>query len=330
LSLREGPFGDIRPSILWVAGLALAVAGIVAAGIYFSDHSQSVRPGPYGAARRSADSVAAPAGGVLSTPFQWLDHGVGWVGDYVAAGSENHDLKTEVIRQRRWRDIAMALQLENARLRALMGVRTDPPIPMVVGQTVLEARGPFSNARLVDVGAARGVTEGNPVLSDHGLVGRVVGVAPRASRILMLTDVESRVPVLLPRTNGRAILTGDGGANPTLAFLRAHDALRPGDRVLTSGDGGVFPRGLPVGSVVRGFDGDWRVSLDSDEAPVDFVQILLFTDFSQLAPPAGLAPTTLPTTATAPPPPPPPVLKAPEAIPPTGAGKPAPASPVRP
>ena len=330
MSLREGPFGDIRPSILWVAALALVVAAVIAAIVFFSDHRQSARSGLYGAARRGADSVSAPAGEVISTPFRWLERGVGWIGDYVVAGSENHDLKAEVIRQRRWRDIAMSLQLENARLRALIGVRTDPPIPMVVGQTVLEARGPFSNARLVDVGATRGVTEGNPVLSDHGLVGRVVGVAPRASRVLMLTDAESRVPVLLPRTNGRAILTGDGGSNPTLAFLRAHDALRPGDRVLTSGDGGVFPRGLPVGSVVRGFDGDWRVSLDSDEAPVDFVQVLLFTDFSQLAPPASLAPATLPTTATEPPPPPAPVLKPPEATPAGGAGKPVSTPPVRP
>ncbi len=327
MPLREGPFGDIRPSILWVAGLALAMAGMVAAGVYFSDHRAGPRSGVYGAARRGADSIAAPADAVISTPFRWLDHGAGWIGDYVAAGSQNHDLKREVMRERRWRDVAMALQLENARLRALMGVRTDPPIPMVVGQTVLEARGPFSHGRLVDVGAARGVTEGNPVLSDHGLVGRVAGVAPGASRILMLTDAESRVPVLLPRTNGRAILTGDGGSNPTLAFLRTHDALRQGDRVLTSGDGGVFPRGLPVGTVVRGFDGDWRVSLDSDEAPVDFVRILLFTDFSQLAPPAGLAPATLATTATAPPPPPPPVLKTPEASPPARPGLPVPASP---
>jgi len=189
-------------------------------------------------------------------------------------------------------------------LRALMGVSTDPPIPMVLGRTVLEARGPFSNARLVDVGASRGVVEGNPALSDHGLVGRVAGVASNASRILLLTDAESRVPVLLPRTNGRAILTGDGGPNPTLAFLRTHDGLREGDRVLTSGDGGVFPRGLPVGSAVKGLDGQWRVALDSDEAPVDDVQILLFKDFSQLTPPAALAPATLPSTATAPPPPP--------------------------
>lgn len=329
MSLREGPFGDIKPPIRWVAASALVIAAIVAASVFFSDHRQTARSGLYGAARRSIDSVASPTGAVLSTPFRWLNQGLGWVGDYIAAGSQNSDLRAEVIRERRWRDIAMALQLENARLRALSGVRTDPPIPMVLGQTVLEARGPFSNARLVDVGAARGVTEGNPALSDHGVVGRVVGVSPASSRILLLTDAESRVPVLLPRINGRAILTGDGGPNPTLAFLRAHDVLHEGDRVLTSGDGGVFPRGLPVGAVVRGFDGEWRVSLDSDAVPVDYVQILLFTDFSQVAP-ASVASSALPTTATAPPPPPAAALKAPDPASPTAAVKPVQGAPVRP
>ena len=154
---------------------------------------------------------------------------------------------------------------------------------MVAADTVLDARGPFSNSRLVDAGAEQGVAEGTPVLSDHGLVGRIAGVSARISRVLLLTDVESRTPVMIARTNGRAILTGDGGPNPALNFVRSHDALAAGDRVLTSGDGGVLPRGLPVGSVVKGFDGAWRVVLDADAEPIEFVRILLFKDFSQVA-----------------------------------------------
>jgi rod shape-determining protein MreC len=104
--------------------------------------------------------------------------------------------------------------------------------------------------------------------------------------------------VLLERTNGRAILSGDGGGTPKLDYLRTSQTLHEGDRVLTSGDGGVFPRGLPVGTVVKGFDGGWRVALDSDSAPIDYVQILLFTDFSQIANALALAPKDLPTAMT--------------------------------
>ncbi len=115
---------------------------------------------------------------------------------------------------------------------------------------------------------------------------------------MLLTDVESRTPVLVARTNGRAILTGDGGGNPKLDYLRTHDPLKEGDRILTSGDGGVLPRGLPVGVAVKGLDGGWRVALDADAAPIDFVQILLFKDFTQLLQPKALEPSVLPPTAT--------------------------------
>ena len=78
---------------------------------------------------------------------------------------------------------------------------------------------------------------------------------------------------MIDRTNARAILTGDGGPNPKLEYLRGQVPVRPGDRILTSGDGGVFPRGLPVGVAVRGLDGSWRVVLASDKAAVDFVNV---------------------------------------------------------
>lgn len=301
MSLREGPFGEIRPPVAWLVAVALIVALIAAAAIFFGDRREALKTGAFVASRQAADTVVAPVGRFLAGPAGWLENAAGRIGDYVEAGSQNQQLRAELIAARSWRDRAMALAQENARYRALLGVRTDPPIPLVFARTVLDARGPFSNSRLADAGSARGVIEGNPVLSDHGLVGRVTGVTAGVSRVLLLTDVESRTPVLIPRTNGRAILTGDGGPTPVLAWLRTHDALREGDRVLTSGDGGVFPRGLPVGSVVRDARGVWRVVLDADAAPIDDVQILLYRDFSQVAAGADLAPKDLPSTATAPP-----------------------------
>jgi len=298
LSLRDGPIGDAKAPLTWIAAVALAVAAVAAFAVLLGDHRESARAGVYAEGRRAVDTVVGPIGGVLSAPIHWVEAGVDGVRDYFFAVSENRRLRAELAKAQAWKNEALALAEVNARYRALMGVKTDPPMPMVAARTMIDARGPFSNTRLADVGADRGVIEGNPVLSEHGLVGRVVGVSAGVSRILLLTDVESRTPVLLARTNGRAILTGDGGPNPQLAYLRTHDAPREGDRVLTSGDGGVLPRGLPVGSAVKGYDGFWRVALDSDTAPIDFVQILLFKDFSQLAAPSALAPRTLPSNAT--------------------------------
>lgn len=298
MAQRDGPLGDIKPPVGWMAVVVLAVAAIVAMALFLGDRRESTRSGVFAAARRTSDAVVEPIAAVLAAPMRWLSQGAGAARDYGLAGAQNAGLRRDLAAARRWKDEALALREENARYRALLGVKTDPPIPMVFARAIGDARGPFSNTRLASAGSARGVIEGNPVLSEHGLVGRVTGVGATVSRIMLLTDVESRTPVLIVRTNGRAILTGDGGPNPRLAYLRTQGSPRDGDRVLTSGDGGVIPRGLPVGVAVKGYDGAWRVALDSDEAPIDYVQILLFKDFSQLTAPQSLAPRELPSVKT--------------------------------
>jgi rod shape-determining protein MreC len=310
MSLRDGPLGEIKPPLAWVAAVALILA-LIGAGVLFV--AGGSKTGPLGGLRTAADGVVGPVGGVLAAPVRATGGVFGAVGAYFMAGSQNRQLRADLDAALTWRDETLALRRENARLRALLGLKTEPPLPMVSAHTVLDARGPFSNSRLADAGAAEGVVEGNPVLSDHGLVGRVVGVGDQVSRVMLLTDVESRMPVMVARTNGRAILTGDGGPNPQLAYLRTHDALQEGDRILTSGDGGVAPRGLPVGTAVKGFDGAWRVTLDADAEPIDFVRILLFKDFSQVAGP--LPPSQLPSTATDAPEAPPPTTPPPGAKP---------------
>lgn len=263
--------------------MAVIVAGVAGLGLLLSDRRETYKAEAYGAGRVVVDRVVAPAADVLSTPADWTRSIGYFVGDYFFAVSENRRLKLENARLRQWRDAAIALEDINSRYRALLGVKMDPPIPMVTARVVLDARGPFANTRLANAGQEKGVQVGQPVMSDAGLVGRVVGTGKGISRILLLTDLASHTPVLIDRTNARAILSGDGGPNPTLDYLRGADPVRNGDRILTSGDGGVVPRGLPVGTAVKGLDGHWRVRLSSDSAPIDLVRILLFKDFTDLA-----------------------------------------------
>ncbi|HUO11868.1 MAG TPA: rod shape-determining protein MreC [Caulobacteraceae bacterium] len=298
MSLRDGPFGDIRVPLTWSAGAALVIAAIIAAALLLGDRRETMKASAYDTARRAVDAVEGPVGGTISAPIRWTHSGLDFVRGYLGAVSDNRRLRVELAQAQQLRDTLAAVEVENARLKAVLSIRTDPPLPHVAAETIFDSRGPFANTRLANVGRDRGVTEGNPVLSEHGLVGRIVGVSDHVSRVLLLTDPESRTPVLLARTNGRAILSGDGGGSPKLDYIRSAMALKEGDRVLTSGDGGVFPRGLPVGTVVRGFDGGWRVQLDSDSAPIDYVQILLFTDFAQIADEQALAPKDLPTAMT--------------------------------
>lgn len=282
MSFRDNPLGELKVPLTWAAAVALVVAAVAATAILISDRRETFKAEAYGATRRASDTVLAPVGDVLAAPGRWIGAGIDTVRDYFAAASENRDLKAELREMRQWRDVAIALRDENARYRTLLGLKTDPPIPMVAARIVTDSRGPFADTRLANAGSERGVKAGNPVMSENGLVGRVIGVTEGASRVLLLTDIASRTPVMIDRTNARAILTGDGGPNPRLDYLRGRDPIREGDRLLTSGDGGVVPRGLPVGTAVKGLDGRWRVVLASDRAPIDFVRILLFQDFTQV------------------------------------------------
>lgn len=282
MSFRDNQFGDLKVPLTWTAAVALVVAAIVAVALLMSDRRETLRSEAYGVSRHVSDKVIAPAADVLSTPGQWIGAGVQSVGDYFFAVSENRQLKAELKEMQQWRDLAIALRDTNERYKTVLGLKTDPPVPMATARVVTESRGPFANTRLANAGTERGIRDGNPVMSENGIVGRVIGVTKGASRILLLTDIASRVPVMVDRTNARAILTGDGGPNPKLDYLRGRDPIRDGDRILTSGDGGLMPRGLPVGTAVKGLDGEWRVVLASDAAPIDFVRILLFQDFSQI------------------------------------------------
>ena len=299
MSFRDGPFNDLRVPLTWTAAVVVVVAIVVAVAFLLADRRETLQSQAYGVSRRVFDVADKPVAEVVSTPAYWTRQFGDFLGGYLFAVSENRKLRAELVEMRKWHDAAIALDDTNRRYKAILGLKTDPPIPMVTGRVVLDTRGPFANTRLANVGAESGVKVGNPVMSDRGLVGRVVGVTRGASRVLLLTDVASRTPVLVDRTDARAILLGDGGSNPRLSYLRGQDPVKEGDRILTSGDGGVFPRGLPVGVAAKGLDGQWRVRLYADTGAIDFVRMLQFQDFTALVNEKELESTVMPPLAAA-------------------------------
>ena len=284
MSYRDGHnFQDLKVPLTWTVGVAVVVAAVAAIALLLSDRRETLQSGMIGFARAAADVGASPVGQAVSAPGRWTGQAAQYVRDYFGAVSENRRLRAENTVLRQAQAQAVALEDTNARYRALLGFKTNPPIPMASARIILDSRGPFADTRLADAGKEKGIEVGNPVMNERGLVGRVIGVTRGASRVLLLTDVASRTPILIDRTDARAIMTGDASSTPKLEYLRGANPIKDGDRVLTSGDGGMIPRGLPVGSAVKGLDGAWRVRLDANETGIDFVRILLFKDFSQLA-----------------------------------------------
>lgn len=288
MAFRDGPFETIKVPLVWTAAVVVVVAMVASLVLIVSDRRGEAGANAYTPVRAGFDSTAGAVGGVLSAPVRWTGSVTDGVKGYFFAVSENRRQKAEMAELKQWRAEAIALKNVNSRYEALLGLRTEPAVPMVTARSVQDARGPFANARLIDTGAGQGVRIGNPVVNEQGLVGRVIGVSGGVSRMLLTTDVSSRVPVLIDRTDARAIMTGDGSGNPRLEYIRGVGALQVGDRILSSGDGGGIPRGLPVGVAAKGVDGSWRVKLFSDRGAIDYVRVLLFQDFGQLVSPEML------------------------------------------
>jgi rod shape-determining protein MreC len=213
--------------------------------------------------------------------FQWamapVTWGVGVVDDYQSYArlyEQNQQLREELRQMKAWKEAALQLEQKNARLLDLNQVRLDPMLTHVTGVVLADSGSPFRQSVLLNVGARDGIRDGWATMDGIGLVGRISGVGQETSRVILLTDSNSRVPVMVQPSGQKALLSGDNSDLPPLDFLENADEVRPGDRVVTSGDGGVFPAGLLVGSVVLGTDKRLRVTLSADYQRLEFLRVL--------------------------------------------------------
>ncbi|MEM6943783.1 MAG: rod shape-determining protein MreC [Pseudomonadota bacterium] len=225
--------------------------------------------------RMALIDAVSPNLGLVAGP---LDYAAGMARDYesfIDVYDQNRELRREIERLQAWRETARALEEENAQLRALMNVRLAPRLDYVTGDVIADSGGPFSESILVNVGRRDGVEDGYASVDGTGLVGRVVGVGERAARIMLVTDFSSRVPVTITGAKQQAVLAGDATRAPRLEFIGEDDRVQPGQTVVTSGDGGVFPPNLPVGVVVRAGQ-SWRAHLSADFKRLEFVRLLRY------------------------------------------------------
>lgn len=193
---------------------------------------------------------------------------------YARIIEQNQELRRELQQMRAWREAALQLEQRNAQLLDLNQVRLDPQLTHVTGVVMADSGSPFRKSVLLNVGARDGVRDGWAVMDGLGLAGRIAGVGQRTSRVVLLTDTASAVPVVIQPSGQRAMLIGDNSAFPILEFIESPDDLRPGDRVISSDDGGVFPAGILVGEVVATSDRRLRVRISADFGRLEFLRVL--------------------------------------------------------
>ena len=193
---------------------------------------------------------------------------------YANLHEQNQELRRELRRMSAWREAAIQLEQENAKLLDLARVRLDPALTYVTGVVIADAGSPFRQSVLLNVGARDGIRDGWATTDGLGLAGRIFGVGRTTSRVILLTDPSSRVPVRIQPSGQRAMLVGDNSALPVLDFIEYTEEVRPGDRIVSSSDGALFPAGLLVGQVVMGTDRRLRATLAADYARLEFLRVL--------------------------------------------------------
>jgi rod shape-determining protein MreC len=225
--------------------------------------------------RGYADDLTASAMQVVAGPAaegkRWIDG----VGTFFSVYEENQRLRDENAKLRLAQSEVGELQRKVERYEQLLKVPTEAPVSGVAGRVIADMSGPFLRTILVNAGSEQGVLKGQAVVDDRGLLGRIVGTGRKSSRVLLLSDLNSRIPVIVEGANLKAILAGDNSDRPTLEYLPPGSRLVAGARVLTTADGGALPPGIVVGVVVKGQAAP-RVKLFTSERRADFVRVLKY------------------------------------------------------
>ncbi|MES0826322.1 rod shape-determining protein MreC [Ruegeria sp. SCP11] len=219
---------------------------------------------------------------------------------YQRLSEQNQELRSELRLMRAWKEAALQLEQENARLLDLNNVRLDPRLTYITGVVMADSGSPFRQSVLLNVGERDGITDGWATMDGIGVVGRISGVGPDTARVILLTDASSAIPATIQPSGQTALITGDNTSAPAVDFLENRELVRPGDRVVTSGDGGVFPAGLLIGQITADPGGRLRVRLSADFERLEFLRVLRYQSAPLIRDPGDIVGPRSPETALSP------------------------------
>lgn len=228
-------------------------------------------------ARTRVTDAFAPILDAISRPAATAAHVVESVVEVQNAFEENQRLKAENARLLQWKQAALRLEAENISLRSLLKATPEPSSSFITARVIAAPGSSFLRTLVVTAGRRDGVRKGQAAIAGSGLVGRVIEVGEWSARILLLTDINTRIPVVLERSRQRAVMAGDNSDQTRLLYLPPEAPVQVGERVVTSGHGGQFPPGLPVGVVSSAGERGVRVQPNVDLSRVEHLQLVEFS-----------------------------------------------------
>ena len=204
---------------------------------------------------------------VISTPSKSFSNFSGYIkehmnlySNYIELKKENNELRNDITKSE-------FLELENNQLRKLIEEQVASPSNLVSARVMLDKTSPYLNSFIINTGSNKNVKNGMAVLDGKNFIGRIVDVNFFSSRVLLVSDLNSRIPVIVEPSAYHAILNGRGKNEPTLEYLPENHNVKDGDKVYTSGKEGIFTPGIPIGEV---------------KFNNDLIKVLLFSDLSQI------------------------------------------------
>ena len=233
--------------------------------------------------RLTADDTSAKVMGVVAMPIRGIEALFSRSKDRANAYTENVTLKAEVQRLRDYENQVLNLEVRLRRFEEILGVENSSDIPQVkiIARAVSESEGPFVHSALINAGRNKDIKSGNPVMTVDGLYGHVVRAGKSSARVLLLNDLNSRISVMSQRSQSRAILVGNNTAQPRLDYIAPESDWQIDDRVVTSGDGGVLPHGLLIGTVTEISGQKLGVDLFTQGKSIDWVWVVPYAPISK-------------------------------------------------
>jgi len=227
-------------------------------------------------ARETVIDAASPVLTLFAGPIAYVQDVIGDARDYFNILEQNKALREENTELRQWMGEARSMRETIASFEKLQTYHAPPDAVPVDAFVIGESNEAYVHSMILNAGAADGVGRGQAVVDGRGLVGRVVDIGRRASRILLLTDVQSRIPVYVEGAYIEGILAGRTNARPTIVFTQSADisALAPGQKVFTSGAGGALPRGIAVGRIIRTGEDGAVIELDANYTRTRLVRVI--------------------------------------------------------
>lgn len=224
--------------------------------------------------RTSITDAITPVLAVAASPMNAVADASSWFSDLVNMHAENVALKNQNLQLLQWQSLAKEMEAENKALRELLHVVPSQKQQFITARVVSDFGGPYVHAALINGGKSNGIMKDQAVINDSGLVGRVVEAGEKSARVLLLSDINSRVPVVAETSREKSILAGNNEGMPSLSYLATNSKISVGERIITSGDGGVFPPGVAVGTVISTDNNVVLVQPFVDPTKIEYVSVV--------------------------------------------------------